>query len=217
MTRVVILSGVTGLDDPWHDFDETSHAIASCLSATGLSCSVAPTTGSAHAGLADADLLIVNSGLRSLPGPDGVVPAELLDHLASPRAVLGLHAAANTFRAVPQWAQRLGVRWVEGVSMHPPIGWQRLLPAPGAPVLQGLDEVIVHDELYSNLDLLQPATVLLAHRLDGLAHPLLLAREAGPQRTIYDALGHGVESYASPSRQELLRREVRWLLGDDGK
>jgi type 1 glutamine amidotransferase len=214
VTRVVILCGVTGIDDPWHDFEETSHAVASCLGETGWPCTVVTAAESAHGGLVDADLLIVNSGLRSRPGPDGVVPAELLDYLASPRPVLGLHAAANSFRAVPEWAWRLGVRWVEGVSMHPPIGWQLLLPAPSTPVLHGLDEVVVHDELYSNLGVLHPAAVLLAHRLGGVDQPLVLAREVGAQRTIYDALGHGVESYASPSRQELLRREVRWLLGD---
>jgi type 1 glutamine amidotransferase len=214
VTRIVILSGLRGIDDPWHDFEETSRAVASCLCDAGWHCTVAVTAEAARAGLADADLLIVNSGLRSRPGPDGLVPAPLLDYLASSRAVLGLHAAANTFRDVPEWAQRLGVRWVEGVSMHPPIGWQRLLPAPGTPVLKGLDEVVVHDELYTNLDVLHPATVLLAHRLGGLDHPLVLAREVGPQRTVYDALGHGVQSYRSASRQELLRSEVRWLLGD---
>jgi type 1 glutamine amidotransferase len=151
--------------------------------------------------------------LHSQPGRGGIEPTQLLDYLASPRAVLGLHAAANTFAVVPQWARRLGVRWVDGVSMHPPIGWQRLVPATLTPVLNGLDEVVVYDELYSKLDLLRPATVLLAHHLHGVDQPLLLAREDGPQRTIYDALGHGAESYASRSRQELLRREVRWLLG----
>jgi type 1 glutamine amidotransferase len=212
MSRVVILSGVTGVDDPWHDFEATSHAVASCLGDAGLTCTVATTAESAVVGLSDADLLIINSGLHSPPGPDGVAPTQLLDYLASPRPVLGLHAAANTFAVVPQWAQRLGVRWVEGVSMHPPIGWQRLVPAPLTPVLDGLGEVVAYDELYSNLDLLRPARVLLAHHLDGLDHPLVLAREDGPQRTIYDALGHGTESYASRSRQELLHREVRWLL-----
>lgn len=214
MTRIVILSGATASDDPWHDFDATSHAVASCLREAGWSCTVAATSASAGADIVNADLLVVNSGVRSRPGPDGVAPAQLLDYLASPQAVLGLHAAANSLRAVPQWSQRLGVRWVEGVSMHPPIGWQRLVPASGTPALRGLDEVVVYDELYTNLELLRPAKVLLAHHLFGLDHPLVLGREEGPQRTVYDALGHSVESYASPSRQELLRREVRWLLGD---
>jgi type 1 glutamine amidotransferase len=208
VSRIAILSGVTGVDDPWHDFEATSRAVASCLTDPGWLCTVATTAESASVGLADADLLIVNGGMHSPPGPDGVAPTELVDYLASPGAVLGLHAAANAFAAVPQWVRRLGVRWVNGVSMHPPIGWQRLVP-----VLDGLDEVVVYDELYSNLELSRPAKVLLAHRLDGVEQPLVLAREDGPQRTVYDALGHGTESYASPSRQELLRREVRWLLG----
>jgi type 1 glutamine amidotransferase len=212
MTRVVILSGVTAVDDPWHDFEATSRAVASCLDDAGWQSTVTTTADSV--GITDADLLIVNCGLRSRPGPDGVAPAQLLDYLASPRPVLGLHAAANTFGGVPAWARRLGVRWVEGVSTHPPIGWQRLVPVPATPVLHGLDEVVLYDELYTNLDVLRPATAVLAHHLDGLDHPLVLAREDGPQRTIYDALGHSVESYVSPSRQDLLRREVRWLLGD---
>lgn len=207
MTRVVIVSGVTGVDDPWHDFEATSHAVAAGLSDIGWICTVVTTVETTSALLRQADLLIVNSGLHSPPGPEG-----LLDHLASPRPVLGLHAAANTFAAVPQWTERLGVRWIEGRSMHPPIGWQRLVPA--GPVVDGLDEVVVYDELYSNLDLLRPATVVLAHHLDGVDQPLVLARETGTQRTIYDALGHGAESYASPSRRELLRREAHWLLGD---
>jgi uncharacterized protein len=205
MTRVVILSGVTGTDDPWHDFQATSQAVASCLRDIGWTCTVATTVEATPEPLRQADLLIVNTGLHSPPGPDG-----LLDYLASHRPILGLHAAANTFATVPQWTQRLGVRWIEGMSMHPPIGWQRLVPTPA---LGALDEVVVYDELYSKLDVLQPATVVLAHQLDGVNQPLVLAREDGAQRTIYDALGHGIESYESPSRQELLSREARWLLG----
>jgi len=202
VTRVVIVSGVTGVDDPWHDFRATSQAVADVLSDNGWTCTVVTTVETTSA-LQQADLLIVNSGLHSPPGPDG-----LLDYLASPRPVLGLHTAANTFADVPQWTQRLGVRWIAGTSMHPPIGWQRLTPA-----LDDLDDVVVYDELYSHLTVLRPATVLLAHHLDGVEQPLVLAHETGAQRTIYDALGHGIESYSSPSRLELLRREARWLLG----
>ena len=204
----MIVSGVTGFDDPWHDFQATSHAVASCLSEIGWTCTVVTTVEATPAPLRQADLLVVNAGLQSPPGPEG-----LLDHLDSSRPVLGLHAAANAFAAVPQWTRRLGVRWIEGMSVHPPIGWQRLMPARPAPMLEGLDEVVVYDELYTNLDVRLPATAVLAHHLDGVDQPLVLAREEGAQRTIYDALGHGTESYASPSRRELLRREARWLLG----
>ncbi|MFJ4848708.1 MULTISPECIES: ThuA domain-containing protein [unclassified Streptomyces] len=213
MKRIVVLSGVTGADDPWHDFTATSRAIASCLDDAGWTCTVATTDRSDRAGLPDADLLIVNSGLDSPPGPPTGPPTALLDYLASGRPLLGVHTAANTFGSVPAWTERLGVRWVTGLSMHPPIGPQRLTPAAG-PVLAGLGEITVHDELYSHLELLREADVLLAHSLDGRDHPLVLARQDGSRRTVYDALGHGVESYASATRRELLRREVRWLLAE---
>jgi len=216
----VILSGVTGIDDRWHDFAATSSVIAAVLTEAGWSCDVVPTARSEWAGLAEADLLVVNSGRaarltdagRAPVGGDarrGAVgaPAALLSYLASGRPVLGIHSAADTFAAIPQWRDRLGVRWIEGTSMHPPIGWVTLTPATGHP------EVTVFDELYSFLEVRRPADVLLSHRFREVDHPLVLAREDGDGRTIYDALGHGPESYASRARQDMLGRHVRWLLG----
>jgi type 1 glutamine amidotransferase len=213
VTRIVILSGVTGTDDPWHDFTGTSLAIAGCLSGAGWSCDVVTTSRSGAAQLAEADLLVVNSGRGSAPGPDGTASDALLAYLASGRPVLGVHASANTFPNVPEWAGRLGVAWIEGTSMHPPIGWSTLTPAAEHDALRGLDDVTVFDELYSFLRVLRPADVLLSHRYRGVDHPLVLAREDGHARTVYDALGHGLESYASLSRRQMLGREVRWLLG----
>jgi hypothetical protein len=216
VTHVVILSGVTGADDPWHDFTGTSQAIARCLSAAGWSCDVVTTSQCGAAQLAGADLLVVNSGRGASPGPGGTAPDDLLTYLASGRPLLGVHASANTFADVPEWAGRLGVEWVEGTSIHPPIGWSTLTPQTrehGA--VRGLDEVTVFDELYSFLRVLRPASVLLAHYYRGVDHALVLAREDGCARTVYDALGHGFESYESPSRQRMLRQEVRWLLRQD--
>jgi len=127
--------------------------------------------------------------------------------------VLGVHTAANAFATVPAWVDRLGVRWVEGVSMHPPIEWLAATPVESHPIGVGLGVVGVFDERYSHLEISRSADVVLSHSLDGVEQPLLLAREdAGGRRTVYDALGHGSESYASDSRRELLRREVNWLL-----
>ena len=53
--------------------------------------------------------------------------------------------------------------------------------------------------------------VLVVADHDGTAHPVVWVAP-GPGRIVYDALGHDVRSYDSPSRVDLLRREVRWLL-----
>src|SRR4051812_45558471 len=116
VARLVVLSGVTGVDDPWHDFTLTSSVIAGILTEAGWSCDVVTTARSEQAGLAEADLLIVNSGRAArlgqparsvgpVTGRRGTAeaPAALLSYLASGRPVLGIHAAADTFAAVPQW------------------------------------------------------------------------------------------------------------------
>src|SRR6185369_10346291 len=110
VARIVVLSGVTGVDDPWHDFTVTSSMIAAILTEAGWSCDVVTTARSEQAGLAEADLLIVNSGRAArlgqsgrlvgpVPGRAGTAeaPAALLSYLASGRPVLGLHSAADTF------------------------------------------------------------------------------------------------------------------------
>lgn len=213
MSEVLLLSGVSGRDDPWHDFDATSAAIAETLAATGLDVALLPSDEARAADLRSADLLVVNCGLGSAAGADIAATAAFVEALGSGRPVLGVHTAANAFATVPAWVDRLGVRWVEGVSMHPPIEWLAATPDESHPIGVGLGVVEVFDERYSHLEIGRSADVVLSHSLDGVEQPLLLAREdAGGRRTVYDALGHGSESYASDSRRELLRREVNWLL-----
>ena len=127
--RVLVLAGHGRYADPWHDTAATSHRVAEILAGHGMDAEVRGTFPSAHERLAGVDLLVVNAGRgRVDPGFDGTdadwAPFHdaVRGHAAAGRGVLGLHQAANTFADSPQWAQLLGGRWVEGRSMHPPIG-----------------------------------------------------------------------------------------------
>ena len=68
------------------------------------------------------------------------------------------------------------------------------------------------DERYSYLETRPDVTVLYDHHFEDGRHPLVWAREAGPGRVVYDALGHDVTSYDSPGHRALLERSIRWLL-----
>ena len=57
--------------------------------------------------------------------------------------------------------------------------------------------------------------MLATHDLDGTPQPLVWVRDNAAGRTVYDALGHGVESYRSPERRRLLQAEARWAVGLD--
>jgi uncharacterized protein len=79
------------------------------------------------------------------------------------------------------------------------------------PVVAGLSEISVQDEQYLSLDVSPDVEVLVVADHEGTAHPVVWVAP-GPGRIVYDALGHDVRSYRSPSRVDLFRREVRWLL-----
>ena len=126
--------------------------------------------------------------------------------------MLGLHQAANAFRDAPAWAALLGGRWVEGTSWHPPHGAAVFRVVDAAhPVTTGLTTIEAADERYLSLDVAPGAQVLVVADHEGAPHPVVWVAP-GPGRVLYDALGHDVRSYDSPSRADLFRREVRWLL-----
>jgi hypothetical protein len=210
---LLLLSGVTGVSDSWHDFDATSAAAADALRAADMDVVVQDSAVAAADEFARADGLVVNCGRRSPPGRDEAATEAFVDLLGSERPVLAIHTSAAAFADLPQWADRVAVRWIDGRSMHPPIGQIALSANDSHPIGAGLGIVDVYDELYTDLDVGRPGETVLSHHHEGVDHPLSLAREdPDGRRTVYDALGHSVESYQSSSRRELLRREMLWLL-----
>jgi len=172
----------------------------------------------------DADLLVVNAGCgefhASSDGPEEAWAEAfqvLQDHRARRRPLLALHASSNTLDGLDGWPEWLGGRWDRERSMHPPIGDARVEVTDGDhPVTAGLEPFTLHDERYSHLEVHPSSRVLLHHELEGTRQPLVWVAGGEGGRTVYDALGHDVQAFASPARVDLLQREVRWLLGQDG-
>jgi len=224
ITTVVVLTGTGEYADPWHDFAATSSAVAVLLEALGLRVLVVPTTPEAILALGQPDLLVVDAGGGGTPTRASASSAartlrrratdRLTDLLAGGVPLLGLHAAANAFVDVPAFRERLGGRWVEGVSFHPERGTAHLRAASGHPVLAGRREIVIpDDERYSALEIDDDVVPLLDHEVDGVRHVAAWARDDGRGRVVYDGLGHHAPAYDTPGRRELLADEVRWLLG----
>ena len=219
--RATVLSGSGRYQDEWHDFAATSTAIAAALSHLDLDVTVVPTTPEGLRAVVVADLVVVNAGCGS-PGPgdaeDEWGPAFdiLRAHRKQSRPVLAVHAAANSLDGLDEWAQWIGGRWNRQHSMHPPIGDAQVEVSDRDHLITaGLDPFVVHDERYSHLDVHDGVRRLLHHEHEGADHPLVWVHEVDGARAVYDALGHDVDSYRSPERVEVLRREVRWLLRDE--
>jgi hypothetical protein len=219
--KITILSGSGRYQDEWHDFTATSVAVARVLEPLGSQVAVrAFKPRGVIEDVPDADLLVVNSGSgayhASSDGPEAAWSEAfqvLRDHRARRRPLLALHAASNTLEDLDEWPEWVGGRWDRKRSMHPPIGSARVdVTDRSHPITAGLEPFTLHDERYCHLDRYPGSHVLLHHEHEGGQHPLVWVVERDETRTVYDALGHDVRSFASAERVDLLRREVRWLL-----
>lgn len=240
--HVLVLAGHGRYQDPWHDAAATSHRIAEVLAAPRLDGTDDLTSpayrvtvrGSFPGALDDLDpasdavnLVVVNTASgRPDPGFDGEDDRWVGFHerlrawAVAGRPLLALHQAANSFADSPHWERILGGRWVDGTSMHPPIGDATFTTTgAGHPLTAELRDatsgtVTAFDERYSYLTVAESSTVLLTQEHDGVDHPVVWASGAEGVRCVYDGLGHDVRSYDSPSRQALLHTEVAWLVAD---
>jgi uncharacterized protein len=221
--RVTIVSGHNRYADSWHDLPATSHLIALTLADQGFDANLVGSWPRELSDLSATDLLVMNTGVGLPNGStDGQSSDEawrqgwdgLARYLDSGRPVLAVHQAANSLHELPAYLDRLGGRWVAGTSMHPPIGTATVTyaamphainPDPGS-------SFEVWDERYSHLEITGEVDVLATHDLDGTPQPLVWTHETPAGRAVYDALGHGRESYDSAERRALLGREARWLL-----
>lgn len=216
----LIVTGASAHTDRWHHLPATSAAIAAAIG-SGHRRLMVSTDDVAAAGLPEADLVVVNvSGIPGTAAADtpGVVDA-LVDHAASGGGVLGLHTASLAFAGDPRWTDLLGGRWVVGVTGHPQIGHAvvQAVPPPGTDA-PAVEDFVVYDERYTDLELSPGSTPLALHTQDGLPHPLVWMRDGDGSRgrVVYSALGHGVESYDSPGHVAMLRECLRWLTPGGG-
>jgi hypothetical protein len=227
---VVIFTGLSRYQDPWHPVAETSAEIAQVVRGLGLEPEMrTDESPDALADLTGVDLLIVNSGGG---GPDNPITYDaawqpsfdsVAAYAASGSAILAVHSSANGFPEWPAWGDIIGTRWIPGTSGHPEISLAVFEADPSAithPVfadlvpVTGVTErpgVICYDERYWRMPLHAENTPLLGHETQGGWYPVSWSRNGS---VVFDGLGHDRRSYASAQRRQYLANEIRWLLRD---
>ncbi|WP_327086630.1 ThuA domain-containing protein [Nonomuraea sp. NBC_01738] len=216
MARNLILSG--GL---FHDFDATSAALAEVLAEVGVESEITDDIAGALSEPSEVQIITVNA-LRWQMDLDRFadqrerwrfrLPAEarttILDHLDRGGGLLGMHAASICFDDWQGWPRVLGASWNWAKSHHPPLGWTGVRVAGDHPIVAGLRDFDVVDEVYSDLDVLPDVTPLATAN----GQPLIWARPVRRGRVVYDALGHDIRSYDNEVHRTLLQRAALWLL-----
>jgi hypothetical protein len=130
--------------------------------------------------------------------------------------MLALHTAVICFDGAPVWKELCGAAWNWDASSHPPAGPVAVTVTDAGrthPVTAGVDDFVVDDELYGDLDLVDGIVPLLEGTQGGATYPVLWAREVGVGRVVTDLLGHGPESIAHPVHRAVLGRAAAWIGG----
>lgn len=138
--------------------------------------------------------------------------AALLGYLGGGGSLLAVHTAAICFDDWPEWGDIVGAAWVWGASAHPPPGPVAVRLGGSHPIVAGLDDFTVVDEVYGFMAVRPDVVPLAGAAHGGAEHPLLWARRFGPARVVYDALGHDAASLSHPVHRTILQRAARWLV-----
>jgi len=225
MAEHLIISG--GI---YHPFDETSAALAGLLEGHGIRCTITEDIEGALASLGDYDLVTLNCIRWRMIQHEKYIPFRdewamelsqvgrdaLTAHVQGGGGLLGLHTASICFDTWPEWKQLLGVAWQWGSSHHPDISDIKVeVNAAAHPIVDGIDDFEVHDEIYHHLAPADDAPGLLFAEADEGRQPLMWARQVGAGRVVYDSLGHDAAAMFQPTHARILQRAALWSLGRD--
>ena len=218
----------------FHPFETAAPALAAILEEQGITSDI---TEDMEAGLCDLttgryDMLTIYAlRWRMLGGgkydeyrekwaysPSPQARQAIVDHIADGGGLFGLHTAAICFDDWPEWGKILGATWVWGESGHPPHGPARTrIDKPLDPLVAGLDDFILIDEVYGDLTMepdVEPIISATAATNDGTAphwQPVLWRRQWEGGRVGVDLLGHDAEALGHPVHRQIIARTARWV------
>jgi uncharacterized protein len=143
------------------------------------------------------------------------------NYIASGYPVLAHHGAIASYDDWPRFGELLGFSWIWGTTAHSPLGdyWVHVLPT-GHPIVIGVHDYIVHDELYYNVKT-TPGLALAVHaeaEWKSNRLPMIITAEGGrikgAGRTAYLANGHDMRAFEAPALKQIWINTINWLLGD---
>jgi uncharacterized protein len=176
--------------------------------------------------LEDCDLLVL-MGLFCTP----IAPYEPLKpeheqalhrYISSGRPLLLHHGAIASYDDSEAYKRLIGINWVWGgerPSQHSPFGQHTVrVTRPEHPVMRGVTDFSLHDELYYDI-VAQPSItpqVLAVAPFDGRELPMVQVfsggRIEGAGDAVYLANGHDMEAFKCPALRQLWVNAIHWLL-----
>lgn len=159
------------------------------------------------------DVIVLNYGFWHVPDPPPHAKKNLLDFVRNGKGLVGLHFSSSSFQSWREYGDLLGRRWVRGVSGHGPrLTFTVKITKPDHPIMKGISDFQVNDELYSKLQGDVPITVLASAYSDfsKKVEPLIFVLKYGKGRVARNVLGHDAAVRKNPNYQRIVARQVEW-------
>jgi type 1 glutamine amidotransferase len=127
---------------------------------------------------------------------------------AKTKGLLGIHGASCSFLNSESYLRMLGGKFL----VHPPLDTiQVQITQPQHPVMQGLGDFAIRDELYL-IEPYSPFEVLAHSEHAGFPRPIVWVKPYGLGRICYLSLGHGAEQLSQSPVQKIINNAVTWIL-----
>jgi uncharacterized protein len=154
------------------------------------------------------------------PGPGEQARENLRKFVEGGKGLLLLHFACGAWHNEwPEFSKIAGRVWFgTNGRQHDPYGTFKVeLAKPDHPILRGMTDFEVPDELYTCLTGDHPIEVLLQakSKVDQKYYPIAFTSQYGKGRTFHCVLGHDSKALGTPAVQEIFRRACAWSVGLD--
>lgn len=138
----------------------------------------------------------------------------LIDFLSRGGGLVTVHIGNGSFDDWPEFGRIVGRLWVTGVSTHTDYKeFEVHLKAKTHPILAGLQDFTITDELYQRLVPKSDITILATATEAGVEEPMAWTREHGRAKVFYTALGDSPEAWNNESFLQMLSGAVQWAAG----
>jgi len=144
--------------------------------------------------------------------PNKLSPAEedaIVSFVDSGKKLMGIHPATVVDPENAKYIEMIGGRFIHHSPHHE---FTVKVSAPGHPMLEGIRDFKITDELYVLDRTPSAASVLMTAFWEDHAQPILYLRAHGRGKVLYNALGHGLVAYENPNLKKLVVQGAKWLL-----
>lgn len=149
--------------------------------------------------------------------------ARLLSLFARGVGLVVTHHALVSFPRWPEYERIVGGRYVEAApgsaadalasSYQLDVEVPVQIVDPEHPVMRGLDDFVLRDEIYVRFRVGQEVTPLLRTSHPASGNPIAWERREQRSRVVYIQPGHGPSTYQSPQYRRLLGNALRYVAG----